>query len=164
MLREISAGGVVLRPTPEGWEVAVIEPRGAPAPGETDKKSHKKELLALPKGLIDPGEKPTETAVREVKEETGLTAKILKKLADIEYVYVRSWGDKQRVFKIVTFYLLRYESGTIDDVSQDMRIEVKQAKWVPIEEAEKKLAYKGERDVVRMAREELKLLKLEAQP
>ncbi len=164
MLREISAGGVVLRPTPEGWEVAVIEPRGGPAPGETDKKSHKKELLALPKGLIDPGEKPTETAVREVKEETGLTAKILKKLADIKYVYVRSWGDKQRVFKIVTFYLLRYESGTIDDVSQDMRIEVKQAKWVPIEEAEKKLAYKGERDVVRMAREELKLLKLEAQP
>jgi 8-oxo-dGTP pyrophosphatase MutT (NUDIX family) len=164
MLREISAGGVVLRPTPDGWEVAVIEPRGEPTAGETDKKSHKKELLALPKGLIDPGEKPAETAVREVREETGLTAKILKKLADIKYVYVRSWGDKQRVFKIVTFYLLLYESGTIDNVSEEMRIEVKQARWVPIEEAEKKLAYKGERDVVRTAREELKSLNLEAQP
>lgn len=164
MLREISAGGVVLRPTPEGWQVAVIQPQGQPAPGETDKKRHQKELLALPKGLIDAGEKPTQTAVREVKEETGLTAKILKKIADIKYVYVRSWGDKQRVFKIVSFYLLLYESGTIDDVSKEMRIEVKQAQWIPIEEAEKKLAYRGERDVLRMAREELKSLNLEAQP
>lgn len=165
MLREISAGGVVLRPTPEGWQVAVIQPQSeSVASRKSDKKGHSKQVLALPKGLIDAGEKPTETAIREVKEETGLTAKILKKLADIKYVYVRSWGDQQRVFKIVTFYLLVYESGTIDDVSKEMRIEVKQAQWIPIEEAEKKLAYRGERDVMRMAREESKSLKLEAQP
>jgi 8-oxo-dGTP pyrophosphatase MutT (NUDIX family) len=165
MLREISAGGVVVRPAPEGWHVAVIQPQAeSVASRKSDKKGQSKPVFALPKGLLDPGEKPAETAVREVKEETGLNAKILKKLADIKYVYVRSWGDKQRVFKIVTFYLLLYESGTIDDLSKEMRIEVKQAQWIPIEEAEQKLAYRGERDVLRMAQEELKSLKLEAQP
>jgi 8-oxo-dGTP pyrophosphatase MutT (NUDIX family) len=165
MLREISAGGVVVRPTSQGWELAVIEPQSeSVASRKSDKKRHSKEVLALPKGLIDPGEKAAETALREVREETGITAKLLEKLTDIKYVYVRSWGDKQRVFKIVSFYLLLYESGTIDDVSDEMRIEVKRARWIPLEEAEKKLAYRGERDVVRTAREQLKTLKLEAQP
>jgi len=163
MLREISAGGVVVRPGPEGWEMAVIEPQGEPAPGESDKKRHK-EVWALPKGLIDPGEKAPETALREVREETGVTGKIVTKLTDIKYVYVRSWGDKQKVFKIVSFYLLLYESGTIDDVSADMRIEVKQARWIPLESAEKKLAYRGEKDVVRLAQERLKSLTEEAKP
>ena len=65
--------------------------------------------MALPKGLVDAGEKPDQTALREVREETGLTATLVTKLIDIKYVYVRSWGDKQRVFKIVSFYLLRYD-------------------------------------------------------
>lgn len=142
--------------------MAVIEPSGEPVGGESDKK-RQKEVLALPKGLIDEGEKPAETAVREVREETGITGKILTKLTDIKYVYVRSWGDKQRVFKIVSFYLLLYESGEIDDVSADMRIEVKQARWIPLEGAEKRLTYRGEKDVVRMAQERLKSLVEEAQ-
>jgi 8-oxo-dGTP pyrophosphatase MutT (NUDIX family) len=156
MLREFSAGGVLVRPTPEGWELAVIEPqREASIVGESDKKRHK-QVLALPKGLIDPGEKPDQTAVREVREETGLTGSILAKLSDIKYMYVRTWGDKQRVFKIVSFYLLEYESGAIDDVSPAMRIEVKQAQWIPLEGAERRLAYRGERDVIRLARQRLK--------
>src|SRR6185437_16842428 len=155
MQREISAGGVVVRQAENGWEVAVIEPRGGPAPGEGDKKRHK-EILALPKGLIDPGEKPPETALREIREETGITAKILTKLNDIKYVYVRTWGDKQRVFKIVSFYLLRYQSGEIDDVTREMRIEVKQALWIPLEGADRRLSYRGERDVIRKAQEWLK--------
>jgi 8-oxo-dGTP pyrophosphatase MutT (NUDIX family) len=163
MQREISAGGVVVRQAENGWEVAVIEPRGDPAPGESDKKRHK-EILALPKGLIDPGEKPPETALREIREETGLTAKILTKLNDIKYVYVRTWGDKQRVFKIVSFYLAVYESGAIDQISEDMRVEVKQARWVSLEEAERKLAYRGEREVLKLAREKLQTLSKEAQP
>src|SRR6202051_96972 len=102
MLREFSAGGVLVRPTPEGWELAVIEPqREVSIVGKSDKKRHK-QVLALPKGLIDPGEKPDQTAVREVREETGLTGSILAKLSDIKYMYVRVWGDKQRVFKIVS--------------------------------------------------------------
>ncbi|HEX3106294.1 MAG TPA: NUDIX domain-containing protein [Terriglobales bacterium] len=164
MLREISCGGVLVRAAAGGWELAVIEPQTeASIVGESDKKRHK-EVLALPKGLIDPGEKPAQTAVREVREETGLTGSILAKLTDIKYVYVRSWGDKQRVFKIVSFYLLKYESGTIDDVSAAMRIEVKRAQWIPLEGAEHKLAYRGERDVVRLAREYLKTHSAEEKP
>ena len=87
-------------------------------------------LLALPKGLVDPGEKPEQTAIREVAEETGLTAVPVTKLGDIKYAYVRSWGDKERVFKIVSFYLFRYQSGQIDEIAPEMRIEVKRALWI----------------------------------
>lgn len=154
MLREISAGGVVVRKGINGWEMAVIEPKREPDTDKNDKK-RQKQILALPKGLVDPGEKADETAVREVREETGIVATKLAKLTDIKYVYVRSWGDKQRVFKIVSFYLLQYESGEIDQIKPEMRIEVKQALWIPLEGAERKLAYKGEREVVKLAQKYL---------
>ena len=155
MVREISAGGVVVRNVPEGWEIAAIEPQKEPAAGKTAKKRSQKVLLALPKGLVDPGEKPDQTAVREVREETGLIATPITKLTDIKYVYVRSWGDKQRVFKIVSFYLLKYQSGNIDEIDSAMRIEVKRALWIPLEDAVLKLAYRGDRDVIRRAQEYL---------
>jgi 8-oxo-dGTP pyrophosphatase MutT (NUDIX family) len=153
MEREISAGGVVVRPAAKDWELAVIEPQKEPAAATSTAKRWQKLLLALPKGLVDPGEKPEQTAVREVAEETGLSAALVAKLGDIKYVYVRSWGDRQRVFKIVSFYLFRYESGTIDQIADDMRIEVKRALWLPLAGAESKLAYKGEKDMVRRAQE-----------
>jgi 8-oxo-dGTP pyrophosphatase MutT (NUDIX family) len=165
MPREISAGGVVVRRAGEGWELAVIEPHRDPSGQDSprsDKKRHK-ELLALPKGLVDPGEKPEETAIREVREETGIQATILAKLADIKYVYVRTWGDNLRVFKIVSFYLLHYESGEINDVTAAMRIEVKCALWIPLEGAERQLAYRGEREVVVLARKYLESTSKEGQ-
>jgi len=159
MIREISAGGVVVRKTPEGWEMAVIEPQKdsiATLPAATRQRTSQKMLLALPKGLVDPGEKPEQTATREVVEETGLTAIPVTKLGDIKYAYVRSWGDKQRVFKIVSFYLFRYQSGQIDEIAPEMRIEVKRAMWIPLEDAARKLAYRGEKDMVRRAEAYLK--------
>jgi 8-oxo-dGTP pyrophosphatase MutT (NUDIX family) len=153
MEREISAGGVVVRPAAKDWELAVIEPQKEPAAATSTAKRWQKLLLALPKGLVDPGEKPEQTAVREVAEETGLSAALVARLGDIKYVYVRSWEDRQRVFKIVSFYLFRYESGTIDQIADDMRIEVKRALWLPLAGAESKLAYKGEKDMVRRAQE-----------
>lgn len=164
MVREISAGGVVVRLGGEGWEMAAIEPqREPPAPGSSGakKKSAQKVLLALPKGLLDPGEKPAETAIREVAEETGLTTTVIAKLGDAKYSYVRTWGDQERVFKIVSFYLLRYQSGRIDDIDDKMRIEVKRAVWIPLELAGKQLAYKGEKEMVRKAQEYLKSHPLE---
>jgi 8-oxo-dGTP pyrophosphatase MutT (NUDIX family) len=158
MVREISAGGVVVRQVTGNWRMAAIEPQREPS-GSTpnrNKKSHKV-LLALPKGLVDPGEKPEQTAVREVREETGILAVPIAKLADIKYVYVRTWGDQERVFKIVSFYLLRYRSGRIDDIPEEMRIEVKRALWLPLEDAAAQLAYSGERTVARRAQEYLKL-------
>lgn len=144
----------MVRAGAEGWELAVIEPQ-AEKETRAAGKTRAKTILALPKGLVDPGEKPEITAVREVFEETGVRGEILTKLTDIKYVYVRKWGDGQRVFKIVSFYLLRYVSGEIDDVSEEMRVEVKRAMWVPLEGAETKLSYRGERDVVRLAQEYL---------
>jgi 8-oxo-dGTP pyrophosphatase MutT (NUDIX family) len=155
MVREISAGGVVLRKEGSNWSIAVIEPQTDSAQKAKRKKPSPKAVFALPKGLVDPGEKPQQTAVREVYEETGITAAPITKLGDIKYVYVRSWGDGQRVFKIVSFYLLRYESGSIDDIAPEMRIEVRRASWIPIDDAVKKLAYRGERDVIRRAQEYL---------
>ena len=155
-MREFSAGGVVVRRKAEAWELAVIEPQKEPSAATAKGKRWQKMLLALPKGLVDPGEKPEQTALREVAEETGLIAVPVAKLGDTKYVYVRSWGDQQRVFKIVSFYLLRYESGTIDKIADGMRIEVKRALWIPLAEAERKLAYKGERDMVRRAQEYLR--------
>jgi len=139
--------------------MAAIEPNRQSATDQPDnahRKTSQKMLLALPKGLVDPGEKPEQTAVREVAEETGLIAVPVVKLGDIKYVYVRTWGDKERVFKVVSFYLLRYESGEIDVIGEDMRIEVKRALWIPLEDAVRQLAYKGEKEMVQKAQEYLK--------
>jgi 8-oxo-dGTP pyrophosphatase MutT (NUDIX family) len=156
MLREISAGGVVVDKQNGVWSAAVIElPGESAARAGAQKKSVRgsKPIVCLPKGLVDPGEKALEAALREVREETGITAEPITKLADIKYVYVRSWGDKERVYKIVSFYLLRYQSGTIDEISEEMRIEVGRAKWIPLEEAPRILAYTGEKQMARKALE-----------
>jgi 8-oxo-dGTP diphosphatase len=159
MVREFSAGGVVVRPMPDGWEIAVIEPQKEP-PGTASvsavTQTSQKMLLALPKGLVDPGENPEQAAIREVAEETGLAAVPVTKLGDTKYVYVRTWGDKERVFKIVSFYLLRYQSGQIDEIDPEMRIEVKRALWISIDDALSRLAYRGEKDIVRCAQSYLK--------
>ncbi len=158
MTREISAGGVVLRQISGVWHVALIEPqktepqKETPAPAKSPRK-RSRAVLTLPKGLVDAGEKPQATAVREVREETGIVAEPVTKLADNKYVYVRTWGDGKRVFKIVSFYLMRYVSGEIDNLTSDMRIEVKRALWVPLADATSQLAYSNERKVLRQAQD-----------
>jgi 8-oxo-dGTP pyrophosphatase MutT (NUDIX family) len=163
MTREISAGGVVLRQISGVWHVALIEPQKSeppadqsptenPKPAKTERK-RSRALLTLPKGLVDPGEKPQAAAVREVFEETGIVAEPVTKLADNKYVYVRKWGDGARVFKIVSFYLMRYRSGRINEIAPAMRIEVACARWVRLEDAPALLAYKGEKQMAQRARE-----------
>jgi 8-oxo-dGTP pyrophosphatase MutT (NUDIX family) len=158
MVREISAGGVVVRNKDGEWWMAAIELPSGPetrVPAVTKRGSSSKPVLCLPKGLVDPGEKALDGALREVREETGISAVMITKLADIKYTYVRSWGDGERVFKIVSFYLLRYESGRIDNIAEEMRVEVAQAKWLRLEEAPKLLAYRGEKQMARKAIEYL---------
>ena len=152
MLRQISAV----------WHVALIEPRKDepqvespnPASSKTPRK-RSRAILTFPKGLVDAGEKPPAAAVREVLEETGVVAEPVTKLSDNKYVYVRTWGDGKRVFKIVSFYLMRYVSGEIDNLAADMRIEVNRALWVPLSDAASQLAYSNERKVLRQAHDYL---------
>ena len=119
--------------------VAAIRPQGKPDG-----------VWALPKGNLDPGEKPEETAVREVLEETGVHGHLVEKLGDVKYTYTRRGGV--RVFKIVSFYLLRAGRGRIGDIEERMRIEVAEARWLPLDEAPRLLAYGGEREMVQKAR------------
>ena len=128
------------------WWLAAIEPAGRSAAGG-------KAVLALPKGLVDPGEKAEETALREVREETGLATTPVTKLGDIKYVYTRSWAGGERVFKVVSFYLLRYESGKLGEIAPEMRVEVGGARWILLNDAPLQLAYKGEREMAAKALE-----------
>jgi 8-oxo-dGTP pyrophosphatase MutT (NUDIX family) len=137
MKREFSAGGVLLRRLRGRWMMAAIRPAGKD-PG----------LWALPKGLIGNGEKPEETALREVAEETGITATLVEKLGDVRYVY--TW-DGERIFKVVSFYLLRYSRGRLGDLPPATAHEVAEVRWLPLAEAPRLLAYRGERDMAERA-------------
>jgi 8-oxo-dGTP pyrophosphatase MutT (NUDIX family) len=130
--REFSAGGVVVRKFRGRPYIAAVRVKGG-------------EVLALPKGHIDPGETPAEAATREVREETGVHATLIEKLKDIRYWYVR--GGK-RIFKQVSFFLFRYRSGSLSDHDH----EVVSAEWVPLDEAPKLLSYRGEREVADAAK------------
>jgi 8-oxo-dGTP pyrophosphatase MutT (NUDIX family) len=143
--REFSAGGVLARRLRGGWYLAAIRPAGKP-----------EGLWALPKGNIARGEKPDETAVREVTEETGAEGKLVAKLGDVRYVY--TWAG-ERVFKVVSFYLLRYARGRLGALEPKQAHEVADVRWLPLEEAPRLLAYRGERD---MAERALALLRDEA--
>jgi 8-oxo-dGTP pyrophosphatase MutT (NUDIX family) len=158
MEREFSAGGAVLRKMRGRWFLAVIEPHMERPKKSLKTKPRKAQpgVVALPKGTIDHGEKPEQTALREVSEETGVKAELIGKLADIKYFYVRNWGDHARVFKIVSFYLFLYRSGRLGNISREMRIEVHKAYWVALEQAAKILSYQGEREVVERAQQYVK--------
>ena len=96
-------------------------------------------MWALPKGLIDAGERPAETALREGFEETGVARAARRKLGDIRYVY--TWQG-ERVFKIVSFFLARAMGGRIGDLPAGMELEVAEARWLPLADAPRLLAYK----------------------
>ena len=136
MRREFSAGGVLVRRLRGQWRLAAIRPAG------------KDDVWALPKGLISHGESAAETAVREVAEETGVQGRLLEKLGDVRYVY--TWRG-ERVFKVVSFFLLRYSRGRLGDLPPAYRHEVAETRWVSLEEAPGLLAYKGEREMAAKA-------------
>jgi 8-oxo-dGTP pyrophosphatase MutT (NUDIX family) len=89
-----------------------------------------------------------ETALRELTEETGVEGTSRGKLGDVKYVYTRGG---QRIFKVVSFYLVRYRRGRIDDVPPAFRHEVDEARWLPLEEAPRLLAYRGEKEMAEKA-------------
>lgn len=104
-------------------------------------------VWALPKGLIE-GESAEATALREIEEETGCRGESLGKLGDVRYVYTL---HGERVFKVVSFFLVRYTGGRIGDIPPAFRKEVAEARWLPLEEAPRLLAYRGEREMAQKA-------------
>jgi 8-oxo-dGTP pyrophosphatase MutT (NUDIX family) len=138
--REFSSGGVLVRRVGGRPMVAAIRPRGKP-----------EGTWALPKGNLDEGETPAETAVREVLEETGVQGRLVEKLGDVKYTYTRR--DGTRIFKIVSFYLLQAGRGRLGAIADEMRIEVAEARWLPLEDAPRLLAYGGEREMAAKARD-----------
>ena len=143
MKREFSAGGVLVRRLRGRWMMAAIRPAGK-----------KEGVWALPKGLIDQGEQPEATALREVAEETGAHGRSAGKLGDVKYVY--TWAG-ERIFKVVSFYLVRYSGGRLGDVPPEHRHEVAEVRWLPLEDGPSLLAYGGERDMARKALERLEV-------
>jgi 8-oxo-dGTP pyrophosphatase MutT (NUDIX family) len=135
--REFSAGAVVVRRLRGRWWLAAIRPGGKP-----------EGIWALPKGQIAPGESAEATALREVAEETGVEGALERKLGDIRYVY--TWQG-ERVFKVVSFFLVRYRRGRIGDVPPEHAHEIEEARWLPLPEAVGLLAYKGEREMAQKA-------------
>ena len=124
MKREFSAGGVVVRQSGDGPEVALVSPRQG--------------ILALPKGHPEAGESLQQAASREVREETGVVAEPVDRLGEVRYWY-RLAGE--RVLKTVTFFLFAYSSGSVDDHDD----EVVWAGWIPLADAPERLSYEGER-------------------
>jgi 8-oxo-dGTP pyrophosphatase MutT (NUDIX family) len=137
MRREFSAGGVLVRRLDGRWMLAAIRPAGK-QPG----------IWALPKGRIEDGDSGEATALREVTEETGARGRSLGKLGDVRYWF--NW-EGERIFKVVSFFLVRYEGGRLGDLPAEFRHEVAEARWLPLDEAPSLLAYTGERDMARKA-------------
>jgi 8-oxo-dGTP pyrophosphatase MutT (NUDIX family) len=137
MRREFSAGGVVVRRLRGRRVLAAIRPGGKP-----------EGVWALPKGLIGRGEGAEETALREVAEETGVRGRSLGKLGDVRYVY--TWSG-ERIFKVVSFFLVQYSGGRLGDLRPELAHEVAEARWLPLEDAPRLLAYKGEREMAERA-------------
>jgi 8-oxo-dGTP pyrophosphatase MutT (NUDIX family) len=137
MPAEISSGGVLVRRMQGRWWFAAIRPQGRRAG-----------VWALPKGLVDPGETAAETAVREAFEETGVRARLGEKLGDVRYVYSRGG---QRIFKLFSIYLLHVRGGRLGELPPGMEVEVAEARWLPLADAQRLLAYGGEREMAARA-------------
>jgi 8-oxo-dGTP pyrophosphatase MutT (NUDIX family) len=137
---QVSAGGVVFRGEKDAAEVVIVAVGG-------------QNRWQLPKGLVDPGEKPEITAVREAKEEAGVESEVVQHLETIEYWFAGlDGGQRVRFHKRVHFYLLRYIAG--DTANHDW--EVNEARWVPIVDATRQLTFDSERRVMERARELLR--------
>jgi 8-oxo-dGTP pyrophosphatase MutT (NUDIX family) len=97
---------------------------------------------SFPKGKLDPGESIEEAALREVREETGIQCKILRKVAALRYVY--QTRNRQSRPKVVHYFLM-------EPINKEVRVpgvEVDRGEWLDFEIARKTLSYKRDRELL----------------
>jgi 8-oxo-dGTP diphosphatase len=135
--RQTSSGGVIFRKGPGVTEVVLVSVRGG-------------KYWCLPKGIVDKGETPEITAVREVREESGLSGRIIDKLGEITYWYYIH-GENTKCRKTVHFYLMEYESGN----TSQHDLEVDEAVWFSFETALQKISFSGDRTILEKAKARL---------
>lgn len=132
---QISAGGAVMRKAADGLEVALISVGKPPR-------------WQLPKGLIDEGESPEAAALREVREEAGVNARVDSLVEKTEYWYqATKAGARIRYHKFVYFFAMWYVDGDVRDHDH----EVNEARWFSIGDASLNLAFPSERAIVERA-------------
>lgn len=129
--RAFSAGGAVFKATEEGLEWLLIKPKGT-------------NRWQLPKGIIEKGESSKDAATREVYEETGVKCEIVEKLGDIKFFFVLK---DERIFKQVTFYLMKYASGK-PTIVKEAEKEIAEVRWMPTNKALKLLSFKDEKGII----------------
>lgn len=136
-VEQISAGGVAFRETGSRLEIAIVSVNPS-------------RRWQLPKGIVDEGETPEAAAFREVREEAGIETDLVMPIETIEYWYVGEisrGGERVRFHKFVHFYLLKYQSGEIENHDH----EIAETRWVTADEAIEMLAFKSEKAVVEKA-------------
>jgi 8-oxo-dGTP diphosphatase len=134
-LDQVSAGGIVYRGSGANAEVVIV-------------KVVPEQRWQLPKGIIDEGETFEQAALREVREESGMTAEIVAPIQTIEYWFTADWDhSRRRIHKFVHFFLMRH----LDGDGSDHDHEVDEVRWVTIDEALQILKFKSERELVQKA-------------
>jgi len=134
--RHTSSGGVIYKAKEDGIQVVLIS--------HYNQKG--KLIWCLPKGSVEKGESLQETAIREVREETGVFGRVLEKIGQIQYWFY-SKEEETKIFKTVHFYLLEYLRG--DEKDHDS--EVDEARWVALQEAMGMLTHSSERTIMEKA-------------
>lgn len=135
ILREFSAGGVVYKKEAKKIKWLIVQPTGT-------------NRWQFPKGKIDKNESSKDTALREVEEEGGVRVEIIEKIGDSRYFFILK-GKK--IFKTVTFYLLKY----LGDTKEGHDWEVEETIFVPYKEAFEKLSFKDDKEILKKAKEVL---------
>jgi len=142
--RQVSAGGVTFKKLSSSIRICLI--------GRRNLKDQM--IWCLPKGHIEKGETFKRAALREVREETGISGTILSGLGSIRYSFF-DLEDKRKIFKTVHFFLIQYVKGKLSDHDD----EVEYARWFAFEKAIRLMSYEGERNVFKRAIKKIRLLK-----
>jgi len=139
IIRQFSAGGVVFKKEDGKILWLLVQPKRGD-------DFHNQIRWQLPKGLINEEENLEQTAIREVKEEGGVKAKIVQKIDTIKIFFKNTFGGKpeETVLKTITFFLMEYK----EDIKEGFGWETQKVAWLPFNQAKEKLTFKSEKEIL----------------